>query len=227
MNTEKFTNKAAQYEKGRPGYPEAALAYIKNLGKNASVFADIGAGTGKFTELIAKNRQTVYGVEPNEDMFQKLEQNLAVYPNATAIKAPSEATDLADNSVDIITVAQALHWFDLEKFKAECRRILKPGGWVAVLYNNATAESNAQGTHRLLATERFFDCPRIQHFTYEMVYTKEEWLAYKQSHSHNPLPEEAGYEQHMEEASRYFDENSKDEKLFWEITTTVYAQQLT
>ncbi|MCL1950021.1 MAG: GDSL-type esterase/lipase family protein [Turicibacter sp.] len=225
-NTDLFSKKATQYAKGRPGYPTSVLTYLTSLLDENPVFADIGAGTGKLTEVIAKGGYQVFAVEPNPDMFGQLEQVLRPYGNATPVFATSEATTLPDHSVDMITVAQALHWFDLEAFTKECKRILKPGGWVVALYNNAKAEANSQQTHRTLATEKFFPHPIIQHFTHQVPYNQEEWLAYHQSHSHNPLPNDPNFDGHMLKASQYFDENAEDGTLFYEMVTVTYAQPL-
>jgi len=226
MNTEKFSNKAAQYAKGRPSYPVSALNYIRGLVRDGAVFADIGAGTGKLTTLLADGGNRVLAVEPNPDMFSQLKISVGDASNVELVFATSENTTLPDESVDLITVAQALHWFDLEAFRQECLRILKPNGWVVALYNHASAEGKGRTVHRVDATVDFFREPIIKDFPNVTDYTLEEWLAYQASHSHNPLPGEAGYEEHMAKAVQYFEENSVDGRLSYEIVTTVYAEQL-
>lgn len=226
LNTEKFSNKALQYAKGRPSYPASAVAYMKSLVPKGAVFADVGAGTGKLTGLLAQDGDRVFGVEPNPDMYAQLEITVGKHSNAVAVLATSENTTLDDRSVDLITVAQALHWFDLEAFRQECLRILKPRGWVVALYNHASAEGKGRTVHRTDATVNFFQNPIIKDFPNVTVYNLEEWLAYQTSHSHNPLPGEAGYDEHVAKAIQYFEENSTGGLLSYEIVTTVYAQQL-
>ncbi|MCL2072041.1 MAG: class I SAM-dependent methyltransferase, partial [Oscillospiraceae bacterium] len=120
-----FTGRADVYAKARPSYPDSALEYIVSLAPSKAVFADIGAGTGKFTECLAKQGRKLFAVEPNDDMRKQLVTTLSSFPNATIINGTAEVTTLPSNSVDVITVAQALHWFDPEIFRAECRRIAK------------------------------------------------------------------------------------------------------
>ena len=142
MNTEKFTGKAQAYANARPGYPDAAIDYIRNLAPESAVFADIGAGTGKFTELLARHGYKVFAVEPNADMREQLSVTLAPYPNAKIVDGSAEATALSDSSIDVITCAQALHWFDPVVFRAECRRIGKSDILVIAIYNNTPSGSS-------------------------------------------------------------------------------------
>ncbi len=91
-------------------------------------------------------------VEPNAEMRAACSELRQQYPQLEVVAGTAEATGLADGSVDLITVAQAMHWFDLEKTKAEFARVLKPGGWCAVLYNNRRLGGDAfhDGYERLL-----------------------------------------------------------------------------
>ena len=162
MNTEIFTGKARVYANARPGYPEAAFDYIKSIVPPNAVFADIGAGTGKFTEPLARCGYTVHAVEPNADMREQLAATLAAYKNVSIINAPAEATTLPDNSIDAVTCAQALHWFDLDAFQAECRRIGKPGITVIAVYNDTPGGSSTK--HGRLSTETFFTNPTLREF---------------------------------------------------------------
>jgi len=81
MNTENFSGKAQAYAAARPGYPDEAIEYIRSLVRQDAVFADVGAGTGKFTELIARHGYEVFAVEPNDDMRKQLEITLKPYIN--------------------------------------------------------------------------------------------------------------------------------------------------
>lgn len=129
MNEEKFTGKADLYEKYRPTYPKELIDWLYD-NANAKVVADIGAGTGKFTQCLAEKPWKITAVEPNADMRSKLNIEGVEVVNGTA-----ENTGLLDNSVDLVTAAQAFHWFDKDNFKAECMRILKPAGSLAIVYN--------------------------------------------------------------------------------------------
>ena len=136
MNEDKFNHLADIYEKYRPSYPEK---YVKDIIatchlNSESLVADIGAGTGILTRQLLHNNLKVVGVEPNPDM-RKLLKKLEANKNFKAVEGTAEHTNLEDHSIDLIVVAQAFHWFDKEKFKKECKRILKPNGSVWILWN--------------------------------------------------------------------------------------------
>ncbi len=130
MNEDKFTGKADFYEKFRPSYPDALIDFLYENAQCDTV-ADIGAGTGKFTRCLLKRSWKVIAVEPNADMRERLSGINGI----SVVNASAENTGLPDNSVGLVTVAQAFHWFDEERFKAECKRILADGGKLAVIYN--------------------------------------------------------------------------------------------
>ena len=99
--------------------------------------ADIGAGTGIFTACLAKRFKEVTGIEPNEEMRSRF---MAALPQIPCLAGSGEASGLPERSVDLITVAQAFHWLDEEKFKAEACRILRPGGKVAIIWNTSVKD---------------------------------------------------------------------------------------
>jgi len=137
MSEERFTGKAELYKKYRPSYPKEFVDYLySQVGFNdSSIVADIGAGTGIFSRLILERGSTVYCVEPNDDMRQIAEKDLAEFENFVSVKAPAENTGLAKLSIDFVTAAQAFHWFERQAFRSECRRILKPGGKFVIVNN--------------------------------------------------------------------------------------------
>ena len=137
MNEEKFTGKADIYAKYRPTYPDSLMDYLySQVGfQKSSVIADIGSGTGKFSQLLLQRGSLVYGVEPNEDMRRTAEKELSQYPDFISVDAPAESTGLEDSGIDFVTVAQAVHWFDRQRFRAVCKRILKEKGKVVLLWN--------------------------------------------------------------------------------------------
>lgn len=143
MNENKFDGMGNIYAKFRPNYPKDFIDFLftdLNLPKNC-VFADIGAGTGILTKQLLEKGATVYAVEPNDDMRKVAENNLNKFSKFIPVKGTAESTTLPDNSIDIITVAQAFHWFDRQKFKKECQRILKPSGKVILIWNSRDSRS--------------------------------------------------------------------------------------
>jgi len=138
MNETKFNGMGKIYAKFRPTYPKEFIDYLyTDVGINAdSIIADIGSGTGILTKQILEAGNKVLAIEPNSDMRAVAEADLSGFENYVSVNGTAENTELEDNSVDFITVAQAFHWFDRVKFKAECRRILKTEGKVILVWNS-------------------------------------------------------------------------------------------
>src|SRR5207244_4125864 len=128
-----------------------------------AVIADIGSGTGILAEMFLKNGNQVYGVEPNREMREAGERLLGGYPRFTSVEGKAEATPLADSSVDFITAAQALHWFDLDAARTEFRRILNPRGWVVILWNDRRDESPFMQAYRQLLLRHSTDYLQVDH----------------------------------------------------------------
>ena len=139
----RFSNRVANYVKYRPGYPPEVLELFENeMGlTESSVLADIGSGTGLSAKLFLENGNTVYGVEPNEAMRAAAEEYLSALPTFVGHDGTAENTNLDDASIDFVIAAQAFHWFDPDKTRAEFRRILKPGGYVALIWNERQLDS--------------------------------------------------------------------------------------
>lgn len=139
-----FSSRVQNYAKYRPSYPSSIINFLHEvIGLNKeSIIADIGSGTGISSKMFLDNGNTVYGVEPNKDMRQAAEKFLEAYSNFYSIDGYSESTKLQSESVDIIAIAQAFHWFDPEPTKREFLRILKPNGSVVLMWNNRKSESN-------------------------------------------------------------------------------------
>lgn len=141
--TERFSSRVEDYIRYRPGYPEGIVDLLRGAcGLTlTSVIADLGSGTGKLAELFLRQSNAVYGVEPNREMREAGERLLAAYSGFTSIDAPAEATTLPDQSVDFITAGQAFHWFDQARARIEFARILRPGGWVVLVWNERRSDS--------------------------------------------------------------------------------------
>ena len=108
-----------------------------------SIIADIGSGTGILCELFLKNGNRVFGVEPNHEMREAGERLLKKYSSFTSVEGTAEATTLPDGSFDFVTAGQAFHWFDREKARQEFFRILKPGGWIVLIWNERLTDTSA------------------------------------------------------------------------------------
>lgn len=136
-STKNFSGRAEDYAVGRPTYAKEVIEYLYDKGgiTEDAVIADIGSGTGKFARKLLEKGSTVFCVEPNDDMRNMAINELQDFAHFTAVAGTASATTLPDASVDFITTAQAFHWFDVEEFEKECKRILKPNGKVVLIWN--------------------------------------------------------------------------------------------
>lgn len=134
---ERFSSRVENYVRFRPGYPPEVVALLENSVplSDSSVIADIGSGTGISSEMFLKKGYQVMGVEPNDAMREAAERLLSAYPSFHSIKGKAQETTLDEHSVDLITAAQAFHWFDTPETRSEFTRILKPGGKIALIWN--------------------------------------------------------------------------------------------
>jgi SAM-dependent methyltransferase len=125
-----FAEVAEAYERGRPSYPDDAVRWL--VGDEACDVVDLGAGTGKLTRVLVAHGHRVVAVEPLDEMRAELE---AAVPGARALAGSAEAIPLEDASADVVTSAQAFHWFDHDAALPEIARVLRPGGRIALVWN--------------------------------------------------------------------------------------------
>ncbi|WP_461532686.1 class I SAM-dependent methyltransferase [Sinomicrobium sp.] len=123
-----FSGHAADYSRFRPSYPEALVSYLASMPKSREIAWDCGTGSGQLAGALAAYFKSVYAT----DISEKQMQNAVQTPNIHYSVCPAESTSFADKQFDLITVAQAVHWFDFDAFYKEVKRVLKPGGSLAV-----------------------------------------------------------------------------------------------
>jgi len=143
--TERFSSRADNYARFRPGYPPAAIALLEahcGLRPGAAV-ADVGSGTGILTALLLARGAQVFAIEPNDAMRAAADRALGAEPRFVSVKATAEATTLAAASVDLLVAGQAFHWFDVPRARAEAVRVVRPGGAAALLWNERPREASA------------------------------------------------------------------------------------
>jgi SAM-dependent methyltransferase len=143
--TERFSTRVADYARYRPSYPAAAIEVLAarcGLGAGAMV-AEIGSGTGILTARLLASGAEVYAVEPNDGMREAAEAHLAGQPRFHSVNGSAEATTLPADSVDLWVAGQAFHWFDGLKARAEALRIVRGGGFGAMLWNERPAQPDA------------------------------------------------------------------------------------
>lgn len=141
--TSRFSDRVENYVRYRPGYPTEVLGVLeKECGLTREhVIADIASGTGIWTRVLLEHGNPVFGVEPNAEMRQAGEGLLADFPRFTSIAGTAEVTTLPDEAVHFVTAAQAAHWFDRAKARREFARILRPGGWLMLLWNERLTDA--------------------------------------------------------------------------------------
>ena len=247
---QRFSNRVADYIRYRPGYPEAALEPLrKECGlRPGHVIADIGSGTGFLSELFLKNGNRVYGVEPNEAMRQAGEEYLASYDGFSSIEGSAESTTLDNASVDFVTTGQAFHWFDQTVARREFARILKPGGWVVVLWNERLTDTTPFlrdfeallrkfGTDYSRVNESYPREEQMREFFQHQAYRQErlpnfqefdfEGLAGRvRSSSYTPANDHPAYAPMMAELERIFRAHQENGSVRMEYLTRSYFGQL-
>jgi ubiquinone/menaquinone biosynthesis C-methylase UbiE len=134
---ERFSKRARYYDKYRPKYPIEIIELLRRECSllSSSIIADVGSGTGILSRLFLTNKNTVFGIEPNKEMRKIAEKLLKKYSNFKSVNGTAESTNLGNQSVDFIIAGQAFHWFNIYKSKEEFLRILKPEGWVVLIWN--------------------------------------------------------------------------------------------
>ncbi len=163
---ERFTSRVADYVRHRPGYPrgiEAVLAEHAGL-RSGSEVADIGSGTGIFTAVLLAMGCRVFAVEPNDAMRAAADAQLGANALHASVAGTAEATTLPDGSVDAVVAAQAFHWFRAEACRREFDRILRPGGRVALVWNERLTDASAfLAEYEQLLLDFGTDYARVRH----------------------------------------------------------------
>jgi SAM-dependent methyltransferase/catechol 2,3-dioxygenase-like lactoylglutathione lyase family enzyme len=247
--TRRFTNRADNYARYRPTYPAAALDWLWGAAglSPGSVVADVGSGTGILTALLLARGATVYAVEPNEAMRAAAEAALGDRPGFVSVDATAEATGLPDAGMDLITAGQAFHWFEAEAARAEFRRILRPGGAVALVWNSRDKQRGGfVADYEALLTEFAPSYRRVRHGSrmdkigrlfadgYEMrVFDQERPLDYDSllggllSGSYSPLPGDPRYEPMVARLQALFAAHQRDGQVVMPYRTQVYFGRVT
>lgn len=242
---QRFSNRVENYIRYRPSYPLELIALLEreaNLSPESAI-ADIGSGTGIFSELLLKAGYSVNGIEPNDAMREAAERLLAGFPRFHSVNGSAQASTLADESVDLIVSAQAYHWFDTPEARAEFRRILKPDGKIALIWNERHLDTTpflrdyeamlrkfgtdyAEIRHENIGPESLklvfpggYDIhafPNSQRFDYGGLEGR------LLSSSYTPAPGRPGYEPMLAELRRLFDAHQQDGQVSIDYDARVY-----
>jgi ubiquinone/menaquinone biosynthesis C-methylase UbiE len=222
--TTRFSNRAENYVKYRPGYPKEIIPFFENelgLTKDARI-ADIGSGTGLFAEPLLEKGYSVTCIEPNEEMRKAGDVRLNKFTGYKSRLHTAEATGLRSHSVDLITVAQAFHWFDAVGAQKEFQRILKPSGHIVLAWNIRKTDTvflkdyeGLKERHRLEATPDKIDFSKVDAFFAPAAHKKIIFPNLQQldfdalkgqllSSSYIPLPGHQSYETMISELVQLF-----------------------
>ncbi len=142
-NADRFSQRVENYILYRPGYPaEVSDLLCREAGLlPGSTVVDLGSGTGLLTSLFVARQMTVHAVEPGIEMREAAERLLGTDPHFVSHAGTAEQTGLPDQCANLITAAQAFHWFDRDAARQEFDRILKPGGIAALIWNERRVTS--------------------------------------------------------------------------------------
>jgi SAM-dependent methyltransferase len=248
--TKRFSDKVTDYAKYRPSYPINLITKLQeeNILVKSSIIVDVGSGTGIFSKLLLEAGYQVIGVEPNKEMREYAEKQLSVFPNFRSVAAKAEKTKLSDNSVDVITAAQAFHWFKQEETRKEFARILKPKGYIALIWNVRDLDDPFQKDYDKLLLDycpeykfvhhrnisdidirSFFGTEAIKKFECEnnQIFDFEGARGRLESSSYAPSADHENYLPMIKELQRIFDLHQTDNKIkFAYKTEMIYGKLL-
>ena len=248
---ERFSSRVKDYVRYRPGYPAALLDLLRDeCGLRAGescVIGDIGSGTGLLAELFLKQGNRVLGVEPNQEMREAGEAYLSEYANFTSVAGSAEATTLADGSANFVTVGQAFHWFEPRATRREFFRVLAPGGWVVVAWNDRRMDTPFARDYEAMLLNYGTDYGRVREAYPQPTTIKEffgearfgerelsnsqefDWdglVGRLRSSSYAPREGQANHAAMMAELQRIFDAYQESGRLRMEYVTKIYFGQL-
>ncbi len=248
-STTRFSDRVENYVRYRPGYPSEILDLLRvECGfRSTHIVADIASGTGAFTRHLLENGNSVFAVEPNLEMREMGVHLLESYPRLVSIAGTAEDTTLRSASVDFVTAAQAAHWFDLPRARAEFARILKPEGWCVLIWNERLTSSSPFlrdyeelllrfGTdYKEVRHERttavisdFFASARCEErvFSLRQQFDFEGTAGRLLSSSYAPLEDHPNHMPMMRELQRIFRAHARNNAVEFEYNTRVYYGKL-
>jgi SAM-dependent methyltransferase len=246
-SSDRFLGRVENYAKHRPSYPAAAidlLAQRCGLNPGAQV-ADLGAGTGILSRLLLERGARVFGIEPNAEMRR---YSVAALGGADfhGQDGAAEHTRLPDATIDLLVAGQSFHWFHPERTRTEALRILKPGAWAALLWNERPKGATPfldeyeavlrryapeyDAVARLRAEEggirRFFGhAPELATFSNQQVFDFEGLAGRVESSSYAPLPDRPEHEPLMRGLREVFERHQREGKVAFPYRTLVYFGQ--
>lgn len=249
-STQRFSNRVEDYHRHRPGYPDDIIHILHNEGALPAfaIVADVGSGTGKLTQLFFKHVDKIYGVEPNHDMRRQAEKNFVDIAQFISVNGTAESTTLPSASIDLVCVGQAFHWFDREKCRGEFRRILRPNGWTALIWNYRNVEEDEvqqhyehilktnipnykQLDHKTMTDDKiknFFRSKKVTKFVlpHSQYFDLPSLNGRVLSSSYVPKPPDPVAQRILEQVAHFFQQYQQSGRIKFVYKTTLYLGQL-
>jgi len=246
--SERFSGLAQSYSKSRPSYPQSAIDYIFEACqlKAGSTIVDVGCGTGISTRLFAREGIEVIGVEPNDDMLSQAQSDDTTISGKIEYKSgTAEETGLPNSCANLVLCAQAFHWFRSNESLSEFSRILKKGGYCALIWNerdrrnedtaaygdivakystDPAIELKRGASGKDLILNNLFQMEGVHEFTNSQVLNLDQLLGRAFSTSYMPHEGEE-LEKAQAEISDVFSKHSKDGLMTLSYVTTLYLAQ--
>jgi SAM-dependent methyltransferase len=247
--TRRFSNRVENYLRYRPSYPPEIIPLLESECRltSESSIADLGSGTGFLTELLLKHGNPVFGVEPNPEMRAAGEKVLARYPKFRSIDGTAESTTLPDQSVDFVTAGQAFHWFDRQRARPEFERILKPNGYLVLIWNGYRMETSPfMAGYQDLVVRYGTDYSEVQrevvacdvesfyapgicgyaNFDFQQTFDYQGLQGRLLSASYAPEPDHPDFQAMLDDLRRLFDAHQTGGRVIFAYETEVYYGQL-
>lgn len=249
-----FIGKLENYNRFRPNYPKGLIDHLEKKGilKKQSIIAEMGCGTGKLTSLLLDNGNTVYGVEPNPEMYKHLINTYSSFDKFLALNASAECSKIKSNTCDLVVCAQSFHLFNSIKAKNEFERILKSNGSILLIWYFESTNCSIlndirnmfyfyrnklnQQTRTKISLDnlqKIFSSHSINHEVYGKIHqnlSKRDFVNSMLSSSYAPIPQNELYNSYIECANKIFDRYNQKGLInyFFEInifTITSYNQK--
>lgn len=250
-STQRFTGRVEDYARYRPDYPPELLDLLRRecgLTRD-TVVADVGSGTGILARLFLDNGNRVFAVEPNDEMRRAGERLLAGRRHFESIAGTAEATTLPQSCVDLLAAGQAFHWFDPTSAKREFARVLKPGAWIVLVWNDRRKRGEPfQEAYERLLQDYATDYNEVQHgrkgspeniraffapgpvraatFANEQVLDYDGLLGRLRSSSYVPAKGQPGHREMLDELWRIFSEHENGGRVVVQYETQAYYGRL-
>jgi len=246
--THRFSHRVADYVRFRPSYSPELIGWLRDtIGFTpAWRVADIGSGTGIFSRLFVESGNVIHAIEPNDAMRAEAEATLGAHANFVSVAGSAEATTLPDRSIDLVTAAQAFHWFDPVITRNEFQRILTPDGWVLIVFNTRRPDASdfmraydeflhtravdySRVDHRLVDAGRlraFLGDYREWHRHFSVFHDLEGVVGLSSSSSYTPAPGHADHDAFYAALRELFDAHEKNGRVEFLYETEAYLGRL-